>query len=108
MSLDRTQTGIAELFSALEPAISTGSTAQYYRGDKSWQTMGTQVVADTGWTANADGGDKTKVIPSSATLATLQTAMNLAVSGSGDALVAIAAKCKALETALVAAKLPNA
>lgn len=65
-------------------------------------------VVDTGWTANADGGSKSAVIPSSATLATLQTAMNLAVAGSGDALAAGLAKIKAIEAALVALLLPNA
>lgn len=65
------------------------------------------LVEDTGWTANADAGDKTASIASSASLATLATAMNLAVAGSGTALVAIANKVKALETALVANLLPN-
>lgn len=63
---------------------------------------------DTGWTGNADGGDKTQSIPSSATLATVQTGLNLAVPGAGDALYALAQKCKALETALAANLLPNA
>lgn len=65
-------------------------------------------VVDTGWTANADNGSKAAVIPAAATLATIQTAMNLAVAGSGDALAATAAKVKALEAALVALLLPNA
>lgn len=65
------------------------------------------MVDDTGWTANADTGDKTQSIPSSATLATVQAALNLAVPGAGDALFALAQKCKALETALAANLLPN-
>lgn len=65
-------------------------------------------VVDTGWTANADAGSKTASIPSSATLATIQTGLNLAVAGSGDALAATAAKVKAIETTLVALLLPNA
>lgn len=63
---------------------------------------------DTGWTANADGGDKTQSIPSSATLAAMQAALNLAVPGAGDALFTLAQKCKALETALAANLVPNA
>lgn len=39
MSLDRTQPGIAELFASLEATISAGSTAQYYRGDKTWVSL---------------------------------------------------------------------
>lgn len=65
-------------------------------------------VVDTGWTANADGGSKSAVVPSSATLATIQTGLNLAVAGAGDALAATAAKVKAIEAALVALLLPNA
>lgn len=63
---------------------------------------------DTGWTANADGGDKTKVIPSNATLAAMATALNTLVAGFGDAFVASTEKMKALEAALVALVLPNA
>lgn len=66
------------------------------------------LVDDSGWSANADSGDKTQSIPSSATLATMQAALNLVASGAGDALLATAQKCKALETALNAALLPNA
>ncbi len=64
-------------------------------------------VLDTGWTANADAGDKTQVIPDAATLATIASALNMLVSGSGDALLATAEKCKALETALASFLLPN-
>lgn len=65
-------------------------------------------VADTGWTANADGGDKTAVIPSNATLAAMTAALNVVLAGFGDAFVATADKVKAIETVLVAIKLPNA
>lgn len=66
------------------------------------------IIADTGWTANADGGDKTSVIPSNATIAAMQAALNIVSAGLGDLLVALSNKVKALETALAAAKLPNA
>lgn len=66
------------------------------------------ITADSGWIGNADTGSKSSVIPSSATLATIQTGLNLAVAGAGDALAATAAKVKAMETALVSFKVPNA
>lgn len=66
------------------------------------------VAADTGWTANADGGSKTVSIPSNATLAAMQAALNVVAAGFGDAFVATAEKCKALEAALVTFKVPNA
>lgn len=66
------------------------------------------VVADTGWTANADGGDKTAVIPNNATIDGMQAALNLVSAGLGDLIVALADKVKALETVLVGNKLPNA
>lgn len=66
------------------------------------------LAEDTGWTANADAGDKTAVIPASATLTAMQAALNLVVAGFGDAFVASAQKTKALETALANALRPNA
>lgn len=39
-------TGLAAALSAKEPAISLGTATQYYRGDKTWQTLAT--VATTG------------------------------------------------------------
>lgn len=80
----------------------TGITAGQISG------LGQQLVDDTGWTANADGGDKTSSIPSNATLDAMQAALNLVVAGFGDAFVATADKVKALETVLVGNKLPNA
>lgn len=56
---------------------------------------------DTGWVANADGGDKTSVIPSNATIAAMQAALNLVVGGFGDLIVALSDKVKALESASV-------
>lgn len=64
--------------------------------------------ADTGWTANADGGDKTSVIPANATLDAMQAALNIVVAGFGDAFVAVADKCKAIETAFAGNLVPNA
>ncbi len=63
---------------------------------------------DTGWTANADAGDRTDVIPSSATLAGYAAALDLVASGLGAAFVNTAEKVKAIEAVLVAGKLPNA
>lgn len=65
------------------------------------------IALDSGWTANSDAGDKTKVIGSSASLATIATALNLVTSGAGTQLQNIAEKVKALETALAARLLPN-
>lgn len=68
----------------------------------------TLVPPDTGWTANADNGTKTAVIPASATIAAMQAALNLVVAGFGDSFVAVAEKTKALEAVFVANKRPNA
>lgn len=77
-------------------------------GALSVNTTAQLLTDDTGWTANADGGDKTVAIPANATLNTIATALNALVAGAGDALANTAKKCKALETALVANLLPNA
>lgn len=55
---------------------------------------------DTGWTPNADAGDKTSVIPSNGTVSGIASALNLLVSGAGDLLAATAQKVKAIENAL--------
>jgi hypothetical protein len=68
----------------------------------------TSITQDTGWTTNADGGDKTQVIASTAMLTALQAALNALVPGAGDAFIAVAQKVKALETALASNLLPNA
>lgn len=92
-----------------QPSSAFATSAQGTKADSALQPGGSGTVsADTGWTGNADSGSKSAVIPASATLATIQTAMNLAVAGSGDALAATAAKVKAIEAALVAFKVPNA
>lgn len=66
------------------------------------------ITVDTGWTANADAGSKTDVIPSSATIAGFVTALDVVASGLGAAFAATAEKCKALEAALAASLRPNA
>lgn len=76
-----------------------------------------QMSADTGWTANAGAGDKTVSLTNYANgvNGTMVTALNLVSTGTGtaisalaDAVVLLNKKVQALETALVAAKLPNA
>lgn len=81
-------------------------TALNLKADSS--TVGVKISADTGWTANADGGAKTASIPSNSTINAMQYALNLVSAGLGDVLVSLTKKVKALETALVASKLPNA
>lgn len=65
-------------------------------------------AVDTGWTANADAGDKTAVIPNSTDLDTLVTLLNQAAADSGTAFKIVAEKVKAIETSLVGLLLPNA
>lgn len=78
-------------------------------GATALQPGGTGTVSyDTGWFANADSGDKTASVLGSGDLATIATAMNVVVPNSGDALRTIGEKLKALEAALVLAKIPNA
>lgn len=66
------------------------------------------ISKDTGWTANADSGSKTAVIPVNS--GTIQTALNTLSAGAGDAFVAVQSKVKAIEAALAltAPLLPNA
>lgn len=65
------------------------------------------IVADTGWTANADSGSKTVAIGSTATLDTIATALNIVTAGAGTQLENIAQKVKAIEAALVNSLRPN-
>lgn len=150
MPLDRTQPGIAELYNTLQATILAGTTAQYYRGDKTWvslpdtptwstltgkpmfatvatsgaysdlsglPTLGTQMTVDSGWTANSTAGDKTAIIAAftASISGTMITALNTLSAGLGTALAAdeatvalLVKKVAALETVLVAGKLPNA
>lgn len=66
------------------------------------------IAADTGWTANADSGDKTKSIANASNITTIAAALDIAVTGAGTLLLNTAEKVKSLETALVASKRPNA
>jgi hypothetical protein len=76
---------------------------------KNKPTLGQALADDTGWTANADNGDKTAVIPSDASIATIATALDPTnVTGIGALLTQLADKLKALEYALSINKLPNA
>lgn len=79
--------------------------------------LGTQLSVDTGWTANNTAGDKTAALSSytNGLNSTIITALNLAAANSGtvlgaalDVLVIVVKKLAALETVLVASKLPNA
>lgn len=75
------------------------------------------IAADTGWAANTATGDKTVVLTTYVNnlAGGAVTAINLVSAGAGDALsaaldtiVLLVKKVAALETALVASKLPNA
>lgn len=99
-------TGSAVAFSADEAGTGVG-TLTSFTFDKPVLASNI-IVADTGWTANADAGDKTKVIPVASSIVTIAAALDLAVAGAGTLLLAVAEKCKSLETALVAVKRPNA
>lgn len=75
------------------------------------------VSADTGWAANTATSDKTVVLTTYVNnlAGGAVTAINLVSAGAGDALsaaldtiVLLVKKVAALETALVASKLPNA
>lgn len=80
-------------------------------------TIGTPMSPDTGWTGNSGAGDKTVALTNYANglNGTMVTALNVVSGGTGtalsagfDALVLLNKKVQALETALAAAKLPNA
>lgn len=87
-----------------KPTFATVATSGAY-ADLTGKPMA--VTADTGWTANADAGDKTVVIGSTATLDTIATALNIVTAGAGTQLENIAQKVKALEATLVTFKVPN-
>lgn len=99
------------LFPAVQTAAQVGAatSAQGALADSAIQPGNAGlIVADTGWTANADGGDKTAVIGSTATLDTIATALNIVTAGAGTQLENIAQKVKALETALANSLRPSA
>lgn len=80
----------------------------FFGGGAGLDSVPGALTIDSGWTANADAGDKTKVIASSASTATIGAALDIISAGSGTLLIATAEKLKALETALVALLAPNA
>lgn len=100
-----------------KPTLSTVATSGAYSDLSGLPTLGTQMSADSGWTANNTAGDKTAALSSysNGINGTMVTALNLVSSGTGtalsagmDVLVIVVKKLAAIETALVAAKLPNA
>jgi hypothetical protein len=76
-------------------------------GNTGWSSAA-PVSLGTGWTANADAGDKTAVIGSTATLDGIATALNIVTAGAGTQLENIAQKVKAIEASLALLILPNA
>lgn len=100
-----------------KPTFSTVATSGSYADLSGKPSLGTQMSADTGWTANNTAGDKTAALSSysNGLNGTMVTALNVVSGGTGtalsaamDVLVIVVKKLAALETALVAAKLPNA
>lgn len=80
-------------------------------------SLGTQMSADSGWTANNTVGDKSVALSSysNGLNGTMVSALNVVSTGTGTALsaamdiiVLLVKKVAALETALAAGKLPNA
>lgn len=95
--------------SATHPTEDYATSTQGAKADTAIQPGNAALIpAGTGWTANADGGDKTAVIGSTATLDAIATALNLVTAGAGTQLENIAQKVKALEAALAAQLRPNA
>ncbi len=85
--------------------------------DIAWNGSTLPIIADTGWTANSTAGDKTVIVAAftNGVNGTMVTALNLAYTDFGTAVAAIGTqlevvtkKLAALETSLVAGKLPNA
>lgn len=66
------------------------------------------IRSGSGWVANADAGDKTAVIPSSATIASYASALDVVAAGLGSAFVNLAEKTKAMEADVAIKLLPNA
>lgn len=90
------------------PSSDFATAAQGTKADSALQPGNTGLLpAGSGWTANTDAGSKTAAVPSTASLTTIATAMDLAISGSGAALLATAEKLKAIQTALAAQTRPN-
>lgn len=100
-----------------KPSFSTVATSGAYTDLTGKPTLGVQMTADTGWTGNSTAGDKTAVLAAytNGLNGTMVTALNLVSSGTGtalstalDAVAILVKKVAALETVLVAGRLPNA
>lgn len=98
-------------------SLKTVAASGSYTDLTSQPTLGTQMSADTGWTGNSGVGDKTVALTNytNGLNGTMVSALNVVSAGTGtalsagfDALVNLNKKVQALETALAAAKLPNA
>lgn len=98
-------------------SLNAVATSGSYTDLSSKPALGTQLSADTGWTANNTAGDKAVALSSytNGLSGTMVTALNVvsantgtALSAAMDIIVLLVKKVAALETALVAAKLPNA
>ena len=70
--------------------------------------LGTAVSMDTGWTNNADAGDKTASIPAQGDIAAMNYDLNNVNGSLGAVIIALCSKVKALEAVLAAQKLPHA
>lgn len=101
--------------SALQPAGNGSSLTGITSGQVSG--LGTLMSLDTGYTANSTAGDKTIAVGAytAAITGTMVSALNVVSTGLGTALqnlelqlIAVTKKFAAVETSLVAAKLPNA
>lgn len=74
-------TGLDAALSGKEPAISEGTTAQYWRGDKTWQTLNKSAVG----LGNVDNtSDSTKAVLSAAKLTTARTIGGVSFDGSAN------------------------
>lgn len=100
-----------------KPTLSTVATSGSYNDLTSKPSLGLQMSADTGWTANNTVGDKTAALSSysNGLNGTMITALNLVSANTGtvlsaatDIIVLLVKKVAALETALVSNKTPNA
>lgn len=100
------QTGYVDL--TVAPLPLTDDTPWGGAYQVSFLPAGLVFAADTGWTANADSGSKTSVIPSGTDLDTIAAALDLLVTNAGTTLKTVAEKCKALEYALANNLRPNA
>ncbi len=75
----------APVSGAFEPAITAGTTAQYWRGDKTWQTLDKTVVG----LANVDNtSDATKDVLSASRLSTARTINGVSFDGTANITIA--------------------